>query len=87
MDDNMGGNRLTDLFLDWLFNNKGKVLGVILGLLFGWLTVKHGFLLALFVAICVALGYLLGNSFDQGGQFFREFSEKLRTRFQQNRRR
>jgi uncharacterized membrane protein len=50
--------------LDFYFNNKGKVTGVILGLLFGILVISVGFFKTLFLSICVSIGYFIGKKID-----------------------
>ncbi|KYH31659.1 DUF2273 domain-containing protein [Neomoorella mulderi] len=53
--------------LDYLWReHRGKLIGVSLGLIFGLLTAIWGFGKALFIGLCVALGYLIGCRLDQG---------------------
>ncbi|MBC7325524.1 MAG: DUF2273 domain-containing protein [Moorella sp. (in: Bacteria)] len=56
--------------LDWLNylwrEHRGKLIGVCLGLLFGLLTAIWGFGKALFIGLCIALGYFVGHRLDQG---------------------
>ncbi|HUW64312.1 MAG TPA: DUF2273 domain-containing protein [Spirochaetia bacterium] len=59
--------------------HRGKVVGVVLGLLFGLLLVTWGFFKTVFVALCVVLGYLIGKRLDDHfdfrdilNRFFRE---------------
>jgi len=55
--------------LDYLWQeHRGKVVGVILGLLFGSLTAVWGFWKALFIALCVAAGYFIGCYLDGKGK-------------------
>jgi len=51
----------------WLADNKGKILGTAAGVLLGWLTLQYGFLKALFLMLCLAVGYIIGASADQQG--------------------
>lgn len=44
--------------------NKGKVNGVIIGLLFAILVISIGFFKTLFLAICVFIGYYIGKKSD-----------------------
>lgn len=46
-------------------NHSGKLLGVLLGFLFGILVITFGFFRTLFVAFCVVAGYVVGKRIDQ----------------------
>ncbi|MDN5326871.1 MAG: hypothetical protein PWP41_1567 [Moorella sp. (in: firmicutes)] len=67
-------------FVAWLGylwrEHRGKVLGVVLGLLFGLLTAIWGFGKALFIGICVTLGYQVGRRLDEG-QGWRELWKRF----------
>ncbi|MCL0051890.1 DUF2273 domain-containing protein [Peptococcaceae bacterium] len=52
-------------FLQVLYNHKGKVLGLVLGLLFGWFAINYGVFKTLFIAACMAVGYFLGKHIDE----------------------
>ncbi len=52
-------------FLLWAIKNKGKIIGVILGLILGWMAIAYGILKTLFVLILVFLGYWLGSRSDR----------------------
>ena len=45
--------------------HRGKVIGVALGLAFGWFAIVYGFWKAIFVALCVAVGYYVGKRIDE----------------------
>ena len=45
-------------------NNKGKVNGTIIGLLFAVFVLLIGFFKTLFLVICVLLGYYIGKKID-----------------------
>lgn len=45
--------------------HRGKIIGVILGLAFGWFAIIYGILKALFVSLCVFVGYLIGRCLDE----------------------
>jgi uncharacterized membrane protein len=45
--------------------HRGKILGVFLGLAFGWFAITYGLLKAVFVALCVGAGYYLGKRLDE----------------------
>ncbi len=57
--------------MDWLTfilhmweNHRGKIVGIVLGLIFGVCVVKYGFGRAIFVLICVLIGYYIGKKID-----------------------
>ncbi|MEW6573051.1 MAG: DUF2273 domain-containing protein [Bacillota bacterium] len=45
--------------------HRGKIIGIVLGLAFGWFAIVYGFWKALFVAACVAAGYFIGKRIDE----------------------
>lgn len=45
--------------------HRGKVLGIALGLTFGWFAICYGFFKAVFVTICIGIGYLIGKRVDE----------------------
>ncbi len=51
---------------DFVADNLGKLIGVAVGLLLGWMIIEYGLFKALFVTILVVLGYLLGKRADDG---------------------
>jgi len=59
--------------LDWLAylyrEHRGKLIGVSLGLLFGLLTVIFGIGKALFIGLCLVIGYFAGCRIDEGQNF------------------
>lgn len=59
-------SRLEGILL-WLVVNKGKVLGTITGILLGWLTIKYGLVKAIFVLLCLFVGYGVGARLDERG--------------------
>lgn len=56
--------------LEQVLRNRGKVIGTLLGLLFGWMVVAYGVFKTLFVALCLGLGYYFGRRSDEGGGRF-----------------
>ncbi|MHB1125355.1 MAG: DUF2273 domain-containing protein [Bacillota bacterium] len=48
-------------------SHRGRLLGVMLGLVFGILAVTVGFWKALFVSLCIVGGYILGRRVDEEG--------------------
>lgn len=51
-------------------HHMGKAVGVIIGLVFGVLTAALGFWKALFITICIAVGYLIGKRVDENAGFY-----------------
>ncbi len=49
--------------------NRGKIIGVGLGLLFGIFAAIFGILKALFISVCVFVGYVIGKRIDEQGNF------------------
>lgn len=60
-------NQMLDELLRY---HRGKVIGVLLGLFFGVLTVVLGFWKAVFIGICIFVGYVLGKRADDSGSFW-----------------
>ena len=57
------------VFQEILDKHVGKVVGVLLGLVFGWFAIKYGLLKALFVAACTVAGYYIGKRLDEKVDF------------------
>lgn len=51
---------------EFVEHNLGKLLGVGIGLLLGWMVIHYGIFKTLFVIIIVIIGYLLGKQLDEG---------------------
>ncbi len=51
---------------DFAANNLGKLIGVTLGLLLGWMIIEYGVFKTLFVIVLIVVGYLLGKQADDG---------------------
>jgi uncharacterized membrane protein len=51
---------LTGLWRD----HRGKIIGVIIGLIFALFVISYGFLEALFICLCIAVGLYLGKKID-----------------------
>lgn len=49
--------------------NRGKVLGSTLGLLFGFFYIWLGFFKATFIVLCVSIGYFIGKRIDDDKDF------------------
>ncbi|RDV83046.1 DUF2273 domain-containing protein [Ammonifex thiophilus] len=65
---------------EWIKEHRGKILGVGLGLLFGWFAIVYGFWKAVFVALCVAVGYFLGKKVDERTDWRRLWERFFRSR-------
>jgi uncharacterized membrane protein len=53
-----------DYLIDIFLNNRGKCIGVLIGLLIAVLSLTIGFFKTLFVVICLLLGYYIGKKID-----------------------
>ena len=51
---------------DFLANNLGKLIGVTVGLILGWMIIEYGILETLFVVILIIVGYIIGKQMDEG---------------------
>lgn len=51
---------------DFLAKNLGKLIGITLGLLLGWMIIEYGLIKTVFVIILVAIGFILGKQADDG---------------------
>lgn len=55
---------LRDLSQDIWDNHRGKLLGTLLGLFIAVLIIWVGFLWAMFILVCMTIGYLVGKRMD-----------------------
>jgi len=53
------------MWLELLEKHMGKVIGALIGLIFGGLVLKYGFFSALFVTACAVGGFYLGKRLDE----------------------
>ncbi|MGE5449919.1 MAG: DUF2273 domain-containing protein [Methanomassiliicoccales archaeon] len=60
---------LDKLVLYILQEHRGKLLGVLLGLLVAILFVTLGFLKTMFIVLCIVVGFLLGKAIDEQKSF------------------
>jgi len=56
--------------------NKGRIIGIGIGLLFGILVLTVGFWRSIFLALCVAVGFGVGSLYDKDSKF-RAFLERI----------
>ncbi|MEW6274255.1 MAG: DUF2273 domain-containing protein [Bacillota bacterium] len=55
--------------VDLLARHRGKIAGIVLGLVFGWLVIKYGLGKTFFIALCAAIGYYIGKRVDEQFDF------------------
>ncbi|WP_041274489.1 DUF2273 domain-containing protein [Desulforamulus reducens] len=72
---------LYKLFQEIIENHRGKAVGAILGLAFGWFAISYGLFKALFVSLCVSIGYFVGKGVDQSFDFREAFDRLFRDRW------
>ncbi|MFU0801222.1 MAG: DUF2273 domain-containing protein [Xylanivirga thermophila] len=65
-----------DDILYFLKENKGKVFGILIGLIFGILILSIGFWRSFFLILCVLIGYWIGYSRDNGENFL-DFLDRI----------
>ncbi len=53
-----------NFWLELWENHRGKVIGVLLGLVFGLMVISFGFFKALFVTLCILIGFWIGRRLD-----------------------
>lgn len=54
---------------DILYENKGKLIGIVVGFFIGILIVSLGFIKAIFVLICTFIGFYVGKKKDEREDF------------------
>lgn len=67
-----------DQIIDILQKNRGKVAGIVLGLVFGWFAITYGILKAVFVSLCIAAGYYIGRQVDSHDNWKSLFGGRFR---------
>ncbi|MDO7786391.1 DUF2273 domain-containing protein [Desulforamulus aquiferis] len=72
---------LYEFIKEILEKHRGKALGVALGLFFGWFAISYGFFKAVFVALCVVGGYIIGKGVDEHYDFRETLSRLFRDRW------
>lgn len=50
--------------LNYLATKKGRLMGILVGILLGFAIMKYGFWKTLFIMICAGLGYFIGKRID-----------------------
>ena len=56
-------------------NHKGKVIGVLAGIVFGICVINFGFWRSLFLFVCVAVGLIIGSLLDGDSNIKKIFSK------------
>jgi uncharacterized membrane protein len=76
-------NQWINKLLEFFWQNKGKIIGGIVGLIFGILFLTIGFLKTLVIVICTVIGYIIGHNFDikKAKQFGVEGINRIYVRF------
>lgn len=67
-----------DSWQEFVANNLGKLIGVALGLLLGWMIIEYGLAKTIFVIILVVVGYIFGKQADENGNLGSLFSRIFR---------
>lgn len=57
---------MRNFWLELLTRHGGKLVFTVLGLVFGLVVLEKGFFAAVFLVVCLVLGYLLGKRVDEG---------------------
>jgi len=55
---------------------KGRTIGIILGLVIGWMILHYGWLATFFWIICITVGYIIGKRVDES-EDWREILERI----------
>lgn len=61
------GRNFSEILQYLLDNHRGKLLGLVLGLVISLLIISFGFWKSILVILCVIAGFFLGKRFDEGG--------------------
>ncbi|NPV90389.1 MAG: DUF2273 domain-containing protein [Firmicutes bacterium] len=65
------------LFVELWDKHRGKMIGIISGLLLGILVLTLGFWRAIFICLCIFIGYLVGKMVDEKVVDFREVVQRI----------
>lgn len=52
-------------FLDFFVSHRGRIIGIVIGLVVSFLIISLGFWRAVFICLAMGLGYYLGNRRDK----------------------
>lgn len=65
-----------DRVLSFLQNRRGRVIGALIGLVFGVSVMVIGLFWTLFIGICVLVGYFIGKRMDEEKEGLSEILER-----------
>lgn len=74
-----GDRSFREIIQELLEAHRGKVVGVICGLIIGLLIIIFGFWKSVFIIFCILIGYFLGKRFDDNegpGDWWERFFDK-----------
>lgn len=60
-----GAKPMFEQLLNYLDKYRGRVIGIALGLILGWMILHYGWLATLFWIICIGVGYIIGKRIDE----------------------
>ena len=60
-----------------VMQNRGKVIGSLIGLTISLFYISFGFFKATFIVICVAVGFFVGKRLDDGNDFIKTIKNLL----------
>jgi uncharacterized membrane protein len=69
----MNADKILELFL----KNKGAMIGSLIGFIFGILVIFLGVLKSLFLALCVGLGYYIGNQISSDKNYITNLLDRI----------
>ncbi|MDD4801713.1 MAG: DUF2273 domain-containing protein [Syntrophomonas sp.] len=55
---------LEKIILFVITEHRGKTIGIFMGMIASFLVINYGFWRTMFIAFCIALGYILGKKID-----------------------
>ncbi|MGR6836402.1 DUF2273 domain-containing protein [Syntrophomonas erecta] len=66
----------------WLIlnENRGKAIGILLGLIASILVISYGFWKTLFIMFCIGVGYFIGKQLDEKKSFDNWLKEMFKDR-------
>jgi len=63
--------------LQFIRRNRGRVLGVVVGLWVGFGIMELGILWTLFISLCVGIGYFIGRRLDESQENLLDFLDRV----------
>jgi uncharacterized membrane protein len=71
---------LFEVFANLWQNHRGKIIGVIVGLIFAIFVIAVGFWWTIFIYICMAAGYFIGKRIDNKIDLKKSFDQLFRSK-------